>query len=179
MIEKENIKITELISNKKHFFKFNINNEQKNKLCLELNLINLQKFSFTGHLSDTGKGNWVLEAKIDTVVTQSCIVTFQNVSTRISEPFKRLFIKDWLVFDGSEGDFLSNIEKETLTDKVNLLSIATEELILSIPLYPRLKNLEPLNQNFPKSGIEELTDKEDKPFSSLSSLAEKMKTQQN
>ncbi|MDA1238720.1 MAG: DUF177 domain-containing protein, partial [Proteobacteria bacterium] len=167
------------ISNKKNSFKFNVNHEQKTKICLELNLVNLQKFSFTGHLLGTGKGSWLLEAKINAVVTQSCIVTFENVTTKISEPVKRLFIKDLLVIDGSESDFLSNIEKEKLTDKINLLSVATEELILSIPLYPRLKNLEPLNQNFPTSEIKELIDSNNKPFASLASLAKKMKSQKD
>jgi hypothetical protein len=50
---------------------------------------------------------------------------------------------------------------------------------LSIPLYPRLKNLEPLNQNFPTSEIKELIDSNNKPFASLASLAKKMKSQKD
>ena len=79
------ITISQLSQNKIHKFSIRFDN---NDLLNYKNLLDLRKISkvtIFGEIFAEGNKNWLLNAKIGASVTQSCVVTMEDVNTRIDE----------------------------------------------------------------------------------------------
>jgi uncharacterized metal-binding protein YceD (DUF177 family) len=105
-------------------------------------------------------------------VTQPCVNTLQPIDTQILSTVERLFIKDWEGSRNRTDETVLNADYEILSNKINLLDIITEEIILNAPLYPRSGVT--ADSSLSESSLNPSKNTNIKPFSVLSTLRKKM-----
>ena len=170
------ITISQLSQNKIHKFSIRFDN---NDLLDYKNLLDLRKISkvtIFGEISAEGNKNWLLNAKIGASVTQSCVVTMEDVSTRIDENITRHYFAD---IDKHDENFTSveelDADAEGIPDEINLLDLTIESISLNLSDFPRKDGIiiDPVLSA--PEGIKPLTDDAVKPFAGLASLRDKLK----
>ncbi|MDG1947962.1 MAG: DUF177 domain-containing protein [Amylibacter sp.] len=170
------ITISQLSQYKIHKFSIRFDN---NDLLDYKNLLDLRKISkvtIFGEISAEGNKNWLLNAKIGASVTQSCVVTMEDVSTRIDENITRHYFAD---IDKYDENFSSEEEldadAEGIPDEINLLDLTIESISLNLSDFPRKDGIVIDPVLSAPEGIEPLTDDAVKPFAGLASLRDKLK----
>ena len=164
--------VTKLNTLQKYDFNIILNSSDTKLLAKECNLLALKKLSFAGKLQRVQKDNWKLKAYLKALVTQPCVNTLQPIDTQILSTVERLFIKDWEGSRNRTDETVLNADYEILTNKINLLDIITEEIILNAPLYPR-SGVE-ADSSLSESSLNPSKNTNIKPFSVLSTLRKKM-----
>ena len=159
----------------KYDFNITLESSDMKSLVKECNLLALRKLFFVGKLQRVQKENWKLKARLKAIVTQPCITTLQPIDTQISTTVERLFIKGWENSYKRTDETVLDAEYEMLSNKINLLDIITEELILNAPLYPR--SGEKAEVSLSESFLNSSENTNIKPFSVLSTLRKKMTAQ--
>lgn len=144
--------------------------EQRVKIAEQLKCESVDKFTATIHATPI-KGSIQVEAKLQAVVTQLCVITFQPVSQNIEEEVRRIFLpgteEDFIgpagseVFVDLEGDDLPDYFDDAEADFTGLL---LETLALAVDPYPRAPGAEVPQADNP-ADIGELS-----PFASLKHL---------
>jgi uncharacterized metal-binding protein YceD (DUF177 family) len=131
----------------------------------------LSKVRFKGTIRPFGKSEWEMSGHLGATVVQPCVVTLAPVTTRIETDVHRLFVREIIVGEDVEIDPEDDVDLELLGPIIDLGLIATEELALAIPEYPRA----------PGADLEsvigdQLGDaaKSDKPFDALKSLRDRL-----
>ena len=164
--------VTKLNTLQKYDFNIILNSSDTTLLAKECNLLALKKLSFAGKLQRVQKDNWKLKAYLKALVTQPCVNTLQPIDTQILSTVERLFIKDWEGSRNRTDETVLNADYEVLTNKINLLDIITEEIILNAPLYPR--SGVKADSSLSESSLNPSKNTNIKPFSVLSTLRKKM-----
>ena len=164
--------VTKLNTLQKYDFNIILNSSDTTLLAKECNLLALKKLSFAGKLQRVQKDNWKLKAYLKALVTQPCVNTLQPIDTQILSTVERLFIKDWEGSRNRTDETVLNADYEILTNKINLLDIITEEIILNAPLYPR--SGVNADSSLSESSLNPSKNTNIKPFSVLSTLRKKM-----
>jgi len=175
MSNQTEIIVTKLNTLQRYDFNIILESNNTKLLVKECNLLALRNLFFVGRLQRVQKNNWKLKARLKAVVTQPCVTTLQSIDTQISSTVERLFIKNWENSYKRTDETVLDADHEILSNKINLLDIITEELILNAPLYPRSKKKADVSVS--ESFLNSSKNTNIKPFSVLSTLRKKMTEQ--
>lgn len=136
----------------------------------------VRKLRFQGSLRAVGKSDWHLKARLGTTVEQPCVVTLKPVTTRIEADVERVFVRQMpTTGENAETEFDGDDKYELLEDEIDLGQVLVEELVLALPEYPRLSEVELEKTTFAEEGITPMSDDDSKPFASLAEFRSKMK----
>jgi len=140
-------------------------------LRAEFGLVALRKLRLDGKISPKGRSDWQLDANLGATVVQSCVVTLEDVQTRIEAPVARFYTNDLPELDPSEE--IEMPDDDTVEPKpavVDLAALATEALALNLPLYPRAEGASLKDANFTEPGKTAMRDEDTRPFAGLADL---------
>ena len=139
-------------------------------LAAHAGLLALPFLRFRGEVQPKGRHDLTLEAVLEAVVVQACSVTLAPVTTRLTETVERRYLADFTEPDGDEVELDGNDTDEPLPEVIDAGQVATEALILALPLYPRAKGAALGEAVFAPPGAEPLQDEALRPFAGLASL---------
>jgi uncharacterized metal-binding protein YceD (DUF177 family) len=168
--------LSELSQNKPRRFSLRWEQSQLVDYLDPMDLRSLSKLSITGDIRAEGGKNWRLTADVGASAVQGCVVTMEDVKTRLDVQIQRRYLSD---FEAHEAEFVSeedlDDEAEPIPEQINLLDLALETVSLNLDDFPRKEGIEldPI-LSAPK-GVEPLTDDAVKPFAGLAALKDKLK----
>ncbi len=143
--------------------------EERAALATLFDARSVDRFRFRGHVDPLADGALRLEGRLDATVIQSCVVTLQPVTARISEEVRRLYLPDLdpeqVDFDADEED-----EVEAMPRTLDLGLVAIEAAALALPAYPRAEEAEQASDAAPQPDAVE----GERPFAALAALKEKL-----
>ncbi len=139
-----------------------------------LGLLGLPALRLSGAVIPQGKGDMRLEARLEAVAVQACVVTLVPVRAGISEAVRRTYLKDWQEPDGDEVEVPEDDSTEPLPDIIDLAAVATEALALALPPYPRAPGAELGAAAFAPPGAAPIDAATEKPFAALAALRDKL-----
>lgn len=143
-------------------------------LADELGLIALYRMEFTGQIDPVGRDEFRLQARLTAALEQACIVTLAPVPAQVDEDIRRRYVADLPTPQGDETEIPEDDSLEPLPDVLNLIEIATEALMLTLPLYPRAPGAEFASLDQGAAPAEPAEAAQQKPFAGLASLAERL-----
>ena len=131
----------------------------------------LQNVRFNGALKSNSKDEIELLGHLDATIVQPCVVTLVPVTTVISTDVHRLFVKELPANSDIQFDPEDDTDLEPLGPVIDLGLIASEELALAVPEYPRAPGAA-----LPKAlqGGGDKTEKGVRPFDVLKSLRDRL-----
>lgn len=139
-------------------------------LAAHAGLLALPFLRFRGEIQPKGRHDLRLEATLEAVVVQPCSITLAPVTTRLSETVERRYLADFAEPAGDEVELDGNDTDEPLPEVIDPGQVATEALILALPLYPRAPGAELGEVAFAPPGAEPLADEVIRPFAGLAAL---------
>lgn len=144
--------------------------DQRAALAQELGLSRVDHLTFKGEIRPSGKHDYVVVADLTARIVQPCSISLQPVKTEISEAVQRTFLADYVVPDGDELEMTGDETIDPLPEMIDAGLVATEALVLAIPLYPRAPGAELRQASFTEPGVKPLDDADLKPFAGLAGL---------
>jgi uncharacterized metal-binding protein YceD (DUF177 family) len=139
-------------------------------LAAHAGLIALPFLRFRGEVRPRGRQDLQLEATLEAVVVQPCSVTLAPVTTRLNETVERRYLADYAEPAGDEVELDGNDSDEPLPEVIDAGMVATEALILALPLYPRAEGAALDEAVFAPLGATPLRDADLRPFAGLAAL---------
>ena len=139
-------------------------------LAAHAGLLALPFLRFRGEVQPKGRSDLRLTATLDAVVVQPCSVTLAPVTTRLTETVERRYLADFADSTGDEVELDGNDTDEPLPEVIDPGQVATEALILALPLYPRAHGAALGEAVFAPPGAEPLVDADLRPFAGLAAL---------
>ena len=130
----------------------------------------LSKVHFSGTIRPFGNSEWELNGRLGATIVQPCVVTLAPVTTRIETKVHRLFVREIATAEDVEIAPDDDVDLELLRATIDLGIIATEELALSIPEYPRADGAE-LAQVYDATTDDQV---QIRPFDALRSLRDRL-----
>jgi uncharacterized metal-binding protein YceD (DUF177 family) len=133
----------------------------------------ISKLTFAGTLSPAGNG-WRLDGRLGASVVQACVVTLAPVKTRIDVAVIRRFVPAAEIGDDDD-------DADPLSPVIDLGLVATEEVALALPAYPRAPGatLDSIGlgtrDGTANSGDDSAGDGAERPFAALSGLRDKLR----
>ena len=143
---------------------------QRAALAQELGLSRVDSLTFKGEIRPSGKHDYAVVAELAARIVQPCSISLQPVKTDISETVRRTFLADFVVPDGDEVEMTGDETIDPLPEIIDAGLVATEALVLAIPLYPRAPGAELSAATYAEPGIKPLDDADLKPFAGLAGL---------
>ena len=174
------IRFSEINQAKSLEFNLTLSTEKISKLITRLDLINLKKVYLFGKLSPLSSKEWSLKAELRATVNQKCVITFKPVQTIVNEKIIRTFspLASQNVSIDHSDDGISPVtfddSLQELSDEIDLAEIIFEELLLTLPLYPKFEDAELGVYSVTEPGVEPINNESLKPFAQLSELKEKL-----
>ncbi len=145
----------------------------KARIAAALDIPAVETAHIQGELRSAGKRDWVLEARLDATVTQTCVVTLAPVTTRIEEAVVRRYLADMPEPQGDEVEMPEDDSAEPLGDIIDVGAVLVEALALALPPYPRVEGAELGSISATAPGAEPLGDEVTRPFAGLADLMKK------
>ncbi len=142
-------------------------------LARSLDLPRIDGFSFIGEILPEGRSDFVLKARLQADVTQSCVVTLAPVPAKIDEEISRRFLSDWQPPETEEFEIPEDDSQEALPEEIDIAEVAREALALALPPWPRAEGAELGEAVYAPPGETPLTDEALKPFAGLAGLLKK------
>jgi uncharacterized metal-binding protein YceD (DUF177 family) len=139
-----------------------------------LDLSGLRKVRFTGEVRAHGAEDWLLSGRLGATAIQPCAVTLAPVTTRIDEPVRRLYLRDYVEEEAPEAEMPEDDETERLGAWIDPEAVMIEALSLALPLYPRADGVALSETVLTEPGVAPLTAKAMKPFAGLAALKDKL-----
>ena len=174
------IRFSEINQSKSFEFNLTLSSEKISELITRLDLINLKKVCVFGKLSPLSSKEWNLKAELRATVKQKCVITFKPVQTIVNETITRTF-SPFASQNSSMDQSDDGISPVTFDDslqefsnEIDLTEIIFEELLLTLPLYPKFEDAELGVYSVTEPGVEPLNNENLKPFAQLSELKEKL-----
>jgi uncharacterized metal-binding protein YceD (DUF177 family) len=167
--------ISELSQNKPHRFDLRWEADDLASHLDDLELRALSKLSIKGQMTAEGGKNWRLSAKVGASAVQACVITMDDVKTRLDVDIERRFLHNFAAYDAeltSEEDL--DAEAEEIPAEINLLELALETVTLNLSDFPRKDGEELDSILAAPDGVVPLTDDAVKPFAGLAALKAKM-----
>ncbi len=168
--------ISELSQNKPRNFALRWEADQLAQYLPAMELRALSKLTITGKIQAEGGKNWRLEATVGASTIQACVVTMEDVKTRLDVDISRRYLSD---FAAHEQEFVSeealDDEAEEIPVEINLLDLALETVSLHLDDFPRKDGIAFDPVLAAPDGVVPLTDDAVKPFAGLAALKDKMK----
>jgi uncharacterized metal-binding protein YceD (DUF177 family) len=143
---------------------------QRAALAAHAGLLELPYLRFAGEVQASGRGDLHLTATLDAVVVQPCSVTLVPVTTRLSEMVVRRYLAGYAEPAGDEVELDGDANDEPLPEVIDPGLVATEALVLALPLYPRARGAALGSAAFAPPGAAPLDDESHRPFASLDGL---------
>ena len=160
------------LDNKRENINFNFQPKNKllNNLAEKIKVIEFKNINFSGHLLQKSTSEWQLNANLNFIVIQECVVTLELVTTSIKSKVNRIYITGFCenVGKGNEHN-LYEIEYEKLEDSIDLKDLLLEELSLLTPEYPKVRDIEKVRGKNDKK-YEQMKDDAENPFLILKKL---------
>ena len=158
-----------------HEFDFWPGDDVIGNLVTDLGLLGLSKLRLYGRLFAVGQKGWVLDARLEARVVQSCVVSLDLVITPIDAAVERKFVPvtkmaSTQVSVDYEIDIQQDDSVEPLGASIDLLSILSESLALELPAYPRSQGAVLKTATFSAEGVVPMNDEDAKPFAGLATL---------
>lgn len=175
MTNHTSLRVADLPQNAPTSFELRPDSQILDTLKSELGLLGLRKLSFVGDIRAQGKHDWLLTGKLGATVIQPCVVTLEQVTTRIETQVKRLYLADWVEPDEPEFEIQEDDETEALSAEIDPGLVMVEALALALPPYPRKEDAHLEQVNYTEPGKQAMTDKDVKPFAGLASLRDQLK----
>lgn len=147
---------------------------QRIALAQELGLSRVESLTFKGEIRPSGKRDYAVVADLTARIVQPCSISLQPVKTDISEQVHRTFLADFVVPDGDEVEMTGDETIDPLPEIIDAGLVATEALVLAIPLYPRAPGAELTAATYAEPGVKPLDDADLKPFAGLAGLKARM-----
>lgn len=144
--------------------------QARQALARALDLQGIARLRLEGEIRPEGRADFLLSARLEAEVTQSCVVTLAPVPARIDEPVLRRYLADFAWPEGEEVEIPEDDSTEPLPERIDLAEIALEQLALALPPYPRAPGAELGEAVFAAPGDAPLRDRDLKPFAGLASL---------
>lgn len=151
--------------------------EQRSGLARMLGLSKVESLSFKGEIRPLGKHDYAVFGDLQARIVQPCSVSMVPVKTTISEAVKLTYLVDFVVPEGDEIEMPEDDTIEAMPQIIDPGFVATEALMLAIPLYPRAPGAELGDVAVAESGVTPLKDGDLKPFAGLAALKAKLEGQ--
>lgn len=168
------LRTAQLPSRKPYRFDLKPDAQTLSRLAGELGLISLPALRFKGEIKPDGGRDFLLTARLEASVVQPCIISLEPVPATIAEDVTRRFVDGWTPPEGDEVEMPEDDSIDALPEVMDLGAIATEALVLALPLYPRAKGVELGSVDHAPPGAEPLRDADLKPFASLAGLKQRL-----
>lgn len=146
--------------------------QARQDLAQALDLQGIARLRLEGEIRPEGRADFLLAARLEAEVTQSCVVTLAAVPARIDEPVLRRYLADFAWPEGDEVEIPEDDSAEPLPERIDLAEVALEQLALALPPYPRAPGAELGEAVFAAPGTEALRDQDLKPFAGLATLVQ-------
>ena len=143
---------------------------QRLALAQELGLTKVESLTFKGEIRPSGRNDYSVIADLTARIVQPCSISLQPVRTEVSEAVHLKYLADFVVPEGDEIEMAADKTVDALPDVIDAGLIATEALVLAIPLYPRAPGVELGEATFTEPGLKPLDDADLKPFAGLAGL---------
>lgn len=150
--------------------------DERAALAKELGLLALYRLEFAGQIEPAGRDEFRLQGQLTAALDQACTVTLAPVPTKISESITRRYIAGLTFPEAEEAEMPEDDSQEPMPDTLDLVEIATEALMLALPLYPRAPGAEFAELTHAPDGATPIEDEPAKPFAGLASLAARLKS---
>ena len=107
-------------------------------LAREIRANSVSNLAFSGEVRAASPEEWLLRGHLGATVKQQCVVSLEDVTTRIDVAVERRFLADMeRVYPGVECPVPEDDTVEPLTSAIDLYGLAREVLLLELPTYPR------------------------------------------
>ena len=167
--------MSELSQNKPHRFDLRWEAAELVAHLDDLELRALSKLSIKGQIVAEGGKNWRLTVKVGASTVQACVITMEDVKTRLDVDVERRYLHNFAAHDAestSEEDL--DTETEEIPAEINLRDLALETVTLNLDDFPRKDGQELGPILAAPKGVVPLTDEAVKPFAGLAALKAKM-----
>ncbi len=173
------VRFSEINQSKPFDFHLLLSNQKVSELVKRIDLLSIKKVSLVGKLSPLSINQWSLKAELRAIVKQKCVISFKPVKTIVCEPINRTYSLSALqnTFEADDDGTSPVIFDDTLQeldDHIDLAEIIFEELLLILPLYPKIEGAELGSYSVTEPGAKPLTEENIKPFAKLSELKDKL-----
>ncbi len=168
--------VAELSQNKPYKFSLNWESPELNAYLTPMDLRSLSKVTIIGQIKAEGGKNWYLTAKVGATAVQSCVITVEDIKTRLDVNISRRYFADFESYEATlTSEEVLDDEAEAIPEKIDILKLALETISIGLDDFPRKEGaaLEPV-LSAPK-GVAPLTDDAIKPFAGLASFRDKLK----
>ncbi len=102
----------------------------------------LSKVRFSGTIKPFNTSEWELTGNLGATIVQPCVITLAPVTTRIDTKVHRIFVCEIATPDAVDIDVTDDVDQELLGPTIDLGALASEELALAVPEYPRVQGAE-------------------------------------
>ena len=143
------------------------------RMAEALGLDALPSLRLSGRLEPEGRRDWRLDARLEAVAVQSCVVTLEPVETVVDEAVERLYVAGLEEPEAAEVE-MPDETREPLPAALDLAAVAREALALALPPFPRAPGAELGEAVFAEPGVEPLTREAARPFAGLAALRDRM-----
>lgn len=148
---------------------------ERTALAGRLQVPDVRDLNFAFKATPTGEGGWRITGMVEAELVQTCVVTLEPITKRLSEAVDRRFVPaahlppvlpggdfelDAVTADGPDG----------FTNSIDLGEVAAEAVALAIDPYPRRPDAGFEGVIAAPEGVEPLTDEAARPFAGLASL---------
>jgi uncharacterized metal-binding protein YceD (DUF177 family) len=147
---------------------------QRAALSLLLGISAIPALRFKGEVRPEGRSDLVLEGMLEATVVQPCVITLAPVTTRIAEPVRRAYLKDYEPPAEEDEEMPEDDSSEPLPDVIDPGAVMTEALALALPDYPRAPGAALDEVVAGPPGVAPLRDADLRPFAGLAGLAKRL-----
>ena len=147
---------------------------QLDALAERLGVDELRKVRIEASLVPGPGRDWSLAGTLGATVVQPCRVTTEPVTTRIETEVLRRYSPDAEDPSGEEAEMPEDDTLEPLPTTLDLGALLEEELVLSIPAFPRAADAGTVELSAAPPGAEPLTEESVRPFAGLADLKARM-----
>ncbi|GLQ34798.1 hypothetical protein GCM10007939_10810 [Amylibacter marinus] len=169
--------LAELSQNRPRRFALRLDDAQTAQIQNDLTLRRLSKVTLEGEITSEGRTDWALTASVGASVVQACVISNDDIKTRLDIGISRRYLHD---FEAYDAEFTTeeelNAEIEPLPAEIDLIDLIRESISLNIDDFPRINGTSLETSLSAPKGVTPLTDEAVKPFAALASLKDKLKS---
>lgn len=144
------------------------------ELAKEIRANTVSNLTFCGEVRAVSPDEWLLHGRLGATVRQQCVISLDDVTTRIDVAVERRFLADMdRVYPGLECPVPEDDTVEPLASTIDLYGLAREVLLLELPTYPRTDDAV-VPQGVDPSPLPDRDNGNSRPFAVLSEFRGRM-----
>ena len=169
------VEVSSISQSRGYTFEIVPDQDELDAIAQGLDVPTIRKMRFKGELQYDEQGDLVLTGQLGATVTQNCVVSLEPVKTRIDTDVARKYLKDYPEHEDDRQMLEDEDENvDPLKHHIDLGLVATEEIALNLPDFPRAPDAELADSTFAPPGIKPMSDDDAKPFAKLAGLKEQL-----